>query len=272
MTDIGSSPLERVAADVSSKKKYRQVHPGLIRSLAAAELAKGRSVKEAIHAVAGKLHQIGSAYFPSQPDYDRLFHELAILPRDKNDPSLKTYCLEAMKLHHSTRERLPILEEFFTRTLASIAPVTSVLDLACGFNPLSIPWMPLAPQAAYAGCDIFTDMVMFLNRFLEHLDMPGGFIARDLLDALPDAPVQLALLLKTLPCLEHLERSNSQDLLDAIPAQHLLVSYPVRSLGGRTKGMLATYSRQFDRLCAGRGWHVERFEFSSELAFLIRKS
>jgi len=272
MTDASPSALDRIAAAVSAKKKYRQVHPALIRSLAANELAKSRNEKEAIHAVAGKLHQVGSAYFSSQPDYTRLTNDLTCLPHNPNDAALKDYCFSAMKMHHSTRERLPILEPFFTGILASIAPVTSVLDLACGFNPLAIPWMPLAPHASYLGCDIFLDMVAFLNLFLAHLGMPGGFSACDLQDALPKPPIQLALLLKTLPCLEQLERSISQDLLDAIPAQYLLVSYPVHSLGGRSKGMPATYSRQFERLCAERDWQVERFEFSSELAFLIRKS
>lgn len=272
MRDAGPSPQDRVAAEVSAKRKYRQVHPALIRSLAESELAKGRSEKEATHAVAGKLHQVGSAYFSSQPDYARLTHNLSDMPHDRNASALKAYCLSAMKLHHSTRERLPILEHFFTQTLASIAPVDSVLDLACGFNPLAIPWMPLSLHATYTGFDIFIDMVAYLNRFLGHLGLPGGFHTCDLQEALPNTPVQLALLLKTLPCLEHLDRRISQDLLEAIPAQYLLVSYPVRSLGGRSKGMPATYSRQFERLSAGRGWRVERFEFASELAFLIRKS
>ncbi len=272
MTNASPSPLDRVIEAVSAKKKYRQVHPALIRSLAASELAKGRSEKEAAHAVAGKLHQVGSAYFPGQPDYAHLAHDLAGLPHDPGDTALKDFCLSAMKAHRSTRERLPILDQFFNQTLASIAPVTSVLDLACGFNPLAIPWMPLAPGAAYHGCDIYLDMVAFLNTFLQHLGNPGGFSACDLQDAMPDSPVQLALLLKTLPCLEQLERSISQDLLAAIPAKIVLVSYPVRSLGGRSKGMPETYSRQFNQLCAGRGWQVERFDFSSELAFLIRKS
>ena len=73
---------------------------------------------------------------------------LGSLPTDLHNPQVKDFCLERMRGHASTQERLPILEEFFQTTLASIAPVESVLDLACGLNPLALPWMPLTASCA----------------------------------------------------------------------------------------------------------------------------
>ena len=82
---------------------------------------------------------------------------------------------------------------------------------------------------------------------------------------------QVAFLLKTLPCLEQLDKGISPKLLDAVPADYLLISYPIRSLGGRAKGMGKTYETQFEKLMANRNWQVERFEFKTELAFLVKK-
>jgi 16S rRNA (guanine(1405)-N(7))-methyltransferase len=81
--------------------------------------------------------------------------------------------------------------------------------------------------------------------------------------------VDLALLLKTLPCLEQAEKGASARLLDAINARHLVISYPVASLGGRQKGMFDTYEEQFAALAEGRGWSTQRFLFDSELAFIV---
>jgi hypothetical protein len=83
--------------------------------------------------------------------------------------------------------------------------------------------------------------------------------------------VLLALVLKTLPTLEQIAKDAGRDLLRALDASYLLVSFPARSLGGRDKRMAAHYAQHFEAVVAAEGWPAERFEFASELAFLVRK-
>lgn len=263
--------LEKLVAEVQSSPKYRAIHPGLVRRIAAQELAKGRKPKEAIKAVRNKLHQVGGAYQEIPIDYTKLITEMETLPAQLDSPELQTFCRRAMQQHASTRERLTILEQLFSQALAPLAPVQSLLDLACGLNPLALPWMPLAADAPYFACDIYSDQVDFLNRFLAHVGRPGHAELRDLTAELPAQPVQVALLLKTIPCLEQVDKSIGPRLLDGIPAEHLLVSFPVTSLGGRGKGMLENYEAHFMQLATGRNWRIRRFEFASELAFLVSR-
>jgi 16S rRNA (guanine(1405)-N(7))-methyltransferase len=84
-------------------------------------------------------------------------------------------------------------------------------------------------------------------------------------------PVDLALVLKTIPCLEHVDKSAGQRLLDGLPARNVLVSFPLRSLGGAQKGMRRTYEGRMKALVEGRPWQVRRFEFPTELAFLVTR-
>ena len=181
------------------------------------------------------------------------------------------FCRRVMAAHSSTAERLSILADFYSDILKPLAPVESILDLACGLNPLALPWMPLSPGAHYYGCDIFNDLINFDNAFLRHFNIQAELECADIFNFKFNRPVKLALLLKSLPCLEQLEKGSSAELLDAIPADYLLVSYPSRSLGGFAKGMRRTYSAQFEALCSGKPWKVTRFEFFSELAFLVEK-
>ena len=269
-----ASPNPQTAAVLEAilkKAKYRAIQPGLVEALADEELAKGRKLKDAIKEVSSRLHQAGAAYFSTAPDYAAWKAELTELPKDLNNPRVKEFCMRAMQSHASTRERLPILEEFFNTTLVSLAPVDSVLDLACGLNPLAIPWMPLAKSFRYSGCDIFSDMTGFLDQFTDHFGVERSFETCDLTRLNFTQHAKVAFLLKTLPCLEQLDKGISPKLLDAVPADHLLISYPIRSLGGRTKGMGKTYETQFEKLMANRNWQVERFEFKTELAFLVKK-
>jgi 16S rRNA (guanine(1405)-N(7))-methyltransferase len=83
--------------------------------------------------------------------------------------------------------------------------------------------------------------------------------------------VDLALVLKSLPCLDQIDRSCSLRLLDGLNADRVLVSFPVHSLGGQSKGMVSHYEARFHELVDERRWTVARFAFAAELAFLIRK-
>jgi 16S rRNA (guanine(1405)-N(7))-methyltransferase len=54
-------------------------------------------------------------------------------------------------------------------------------------------------------------------------------------------------------------------------ATHILVSFPLRSLGGRDKGMAEQYAQRFQELIDAQGWSTERFEFATELVFRVQK-
>ena len=263
--------LAAVTTAVLQKSKYAAIQPSLVEQLAGRELAKGRKPKEAIKEVSAKLHQIGAAYFKLAPQYAQWLEELAGLPNDPLSEDVRAFALRVMQAHSSTAERLPVLAEFYADILAPLGPLESVFDLACGLNPLALPWMPLQSGARYFGCDIFSNLIAFDNAFLRHCGLDAQLETADIFHYEFKQPVQAALLLKSLPCLEQLEKGAASSLLDAIPAQYLLVSYPIRSLGGRSKGMRQTYSAQFETLTAHKKWKVTQHEFSSELAFLVEK-
>ncbi len=263
--------LEQLIKAVRGGVRYAAISPDLVRRLGVQELAKGRSFKEAVKAVRNKLHQVGGAYQETPIPYDRLLSELKTMPHDPCDPALQAFCRRAMLLHASTRERLPIVEHFFSEVLADLGPIQSILDLACGLNPLAQPWMPLAPGAAYYACDIYADLVAFVGEFLAHTNRPGSVEMCDLLQGSPARSVQLALALKTIPCLEQVDKQIGLRLLEGLDAEYVLVSYPSHSLGGRSKGMVRNYAAAFQEMVAGQPWPVQRFDFPGELAFLIHK-
>jgi 16S rRNA (guanine(1405)-N(7))-methyltransferase len=262
-------PLEALVAGIGATAKYRDLAPEVVRRVAARELAAHRSAKAAAQATRAKLHQIGGAYFRERTRYAAWLEQLRAA---NGDPAAqRAACRAIMAAHASAYERLPVLETLFITALAEIGPVASVLDVACGLNPLAIPWMPLSPEARYVAYDMYADMMAFLAEAMPLLGVRGAAHTVDVV-ALPfDEPADLALVLKTLPCLEQVEKGFAPRLLEALPARHLLVSYPARSLGGRAKGMVETYRAQFAALVAERPWRVQSWLFQGELAFLVDK-
>ena len=176
---------------------------------------------------------------------------------------------DAMAHHASTRERLPILDSVYARIFDGLPPVHSVLDVACGLNPLAVPWMRLEHGATYHAVDIYADMMQFLGAALPLLDVQAHCEVRDVISDPPSEPVDVAFVLKTLPCLEQVDKDAGRRLLDAIRARTLIVSYPTRSVSGRNVGMAQQYAERFDALVAGRGWEIERLEFENELVFRV---
>ena len=262
--------IEKVFHAVRENPRYQMICEDLVRRVVKEELGKGRRPKEAVKAARSTLHQVGGAYQAKKMEYDRWMEELYSLPSDTGHPDLQAFCRQVMEQHTSTAERLPILEDFFYETLGDIAPVRSVLDLACGLNPLAIPWMPLDEGFEYHACDIYTDMNGFLQRFFDHLGVKGNAFTCDLTATFPSQPIQLAMLLKSIPCLEQLDKNIAARFFDTIQAQHLLISFPVHSIGGREKGMIQHYEQHFQDIVP-QNWHVNRKLFLTELSFFLTR-
>jgi 16S rRNA (guanine(1405)-N(7))-methyltransferase len=263
--------LEDVIRQAVSSEAYRDIHPDVIRRVCEAENHRGFKGRELVKAIRGRLHQIGGAYLPSSLDPEVFRDSLSGLPRDLSASDLQAYCRKKMEMHASTRERLPYIERFFHEVLEGLPPVCSVLDLACGLTPLSLPWMPLHPEAVYTAVDMYRQMAECLQVFFEHTGFCGQALAADILTFPFDRQYDVILLLKTLPCLEQQGKGCAAALVDSLPSTTIILSYPLRTLGGSRKGLGATYEADFNRLAHDRFTEIKRFEFPNELVFRVRK-
>lgn len=263
--------IEKIVSEICSSPKYARICCELVRRIGSEELQKRSSFKDALKHTRAKLHQVAASFQEKPIPYGKLFREMEALPRDPRDPASRAWCLKTLELHASTRERLPILDSFFNEVLADLPLVNSVLDLACGLNPLAITWMPLAEGAAYQACDIYEDMNGFLNCFFDHFRLRANAEICDLSNEIPQGEFDLALILKSLPCLAQLDKDLPNRLLESIRAKHIFITFPVSSLGGRSKGMRQNYERQFNDLTSGWQGTIKKFEFQTELAFLLTR-
>jgi 16S rRNA (guanine(1405)-N(7))-methyltransferase len=263
---MAESDVERLVADVRASAKYRHVAAALIERIGAEELGRRGKYKDALKATKNKLHQVAAAYQESAPGYERWLAQLRAV---HDAAALKNACHAMMSAHASTRERLEDLESFYAVLFAALPPVGSILDVACGLNPLAIPWMNLPENATYTACDVYEDLAGFLNQALPLLGVKGTAYACDVLGELPEETVDLALVLKTIPCLEQVDRDAGEHLLGGLPAKHIAVSYPVASLGGRSKGMRQNYRAEFLERFSGRQWEVRELDVPGELVFLL---
>jgi 16S rRNA (guanine(1405)-N(7))-methyltransferase len=269
-SDSEASPLDRLVAAIVQSARYRCLCPDAIRRIGAQELTKRKSWKEAEKETRSRLHQIGGAYLESQPPYSKWIDTL----RYAGDQ--ETYLAELKRMmlcHASTRERLPILDTFYDRTLESIRPIRSVIDVACGFNALALPWIGVEEGGRYEGYDLYTDMLAFASEAMGASPFsPKCAIqtcALDLAANPPEGIADVALVLKFLPLLEQAGAPQMLAWLSHLNTRYALVSFPTRTLGGRNVGMASSYDVRFREILEQARWNSERFEFNNELCFLV---
>jgi 16S rRNA (guanine(1405)-N(7))-methyltransferase len=268
---VDEGELDRLVAQVRRGKKYRQISEVLLSHIGADELEKRSSFKGAVKATRNKLHQVGTLYFERTIDYARAI-EAMIDARQEGEDELRRHAIKLMQSHTSTRERIGILPELYTQLMELLPEPRVVLDVACGLNPLAYLWMNLPPSTQYHAFDIFSDLIEFVGRVLDLYGVSSTAQVRDIIHEPPAMEADLALVLKSLPCLEQIEKGAGRSLLEALNSRFVAVSYPVQGVGGRAKGMRDNYQEQFETIMTGLDYGVQRLEFTTELVFLIDKS
>jgi 16S rRNA (guanine(1405)-N(7))-methyltransferase len=269
------SDLDAIVAAVTRSKKYQTVCEDTIRRIGERELARRDGVRAATKATKRQLHQVYGA-FEEGINYEDVYQRLAAAYEAGSEAEIKAGCRWALSLHSSTRERLPILDQFYAAIFSLTGEPASVLDLGCGLNPLSLPWMALGTKAHYVALDIDAERARFLNRYLALVGLEPAARCQDLLARPPADAADVALLLKMSPSLERQEPGATLRLLARLSSPWIVVSFAVKSLGGREKGMLDYYGQRFPlsiREVFPEGeWRITELGFETELVFVLGRT
>jgi 16S rRNA (guanine(1405)-N(7))-methyltransferase len=265
-----STPTAEHVADVLLRsRRYRTITRPVALRIADRELhAAGGSLEAAVKRSKRRLHQVYGAFMPATPRYERWRTALAEARGDSK--RLRAAALSILGEHASTRERSRDLEGFYRALFERVGTPRHVLDAACGLHPLALPWMGLPERIRYTAFDIDEALVAFVRDALAAFGAEARTFAADLTCPPPLPGADLALLLKTLPCLEVQQGEAALDAITALPAPVVAVSFPAHSLGGHRRGMGQHHTDRFERAAGARGWSWDTFEAAGERVFLVR--
>jgi 16S rRNA (guanine(1405)-N(7))-methyltransferase len=271
--EVPTEKLEAIENSLTKSRRYAAVSPDTVRRVARkALLATRGDVTEAVKRTKRGLHEIHGAYLPpGAPNYDALARQIRSAADSGDEDSIRAALRAAMAVHASTRERLPYLDTFYQEIFARVPVPATIRDLACGLNPLALPWMRATDSVTYLASDIDERMIDFVSQALSAFGVAHQAEILDLVDAPVTGYADLTLLLKTIPCLERQKTEAGWELIDAINSPTIVATFPTRSLGQRSKGMFQTYSSAFESHLSRSSWRAERLEIPNELVYVIRK-
>ena len=262
--------ITAVVSAIKESKKYRDTSEATIRALAVEALRQYKKVKPAVKAVRVRLHSIMAPYL-GDPDYSAAATTLTTAYASHDPALIHQTCWEIMAHHLSTRERLPILTEFYQQIFAITGKPQALLDIACGLNPLALPWMELPGLTDFYAYDIHEPRIQFLNHFFELNGLRPRAILQDVALNFPQEEGDVALFLKEMPRFERNYHGLGRPLLEALRVRHIVLSFPeVSTHGGRN--LVNRYRDFCHQLIASHDWPITELLFEGELVFIIRKS
>lgn len=244
-----------VASRVLAAAKYQHLDPGFVARAAAEASRTARSEAEAVKAAKRRLHQVFGAFVVGRPA--AMIRRAGAVAAAASDPaSRRDAFAAAMRTHASTAERLPFLDTVASTFADWFGQPGSVIDLACGLGPLAIPWLSLAEDADYRGCDVDADIVAALEELDAVLPVHLEVVACDLVTSTPWVDADVALLLKVVTTLEQQCPGRAAELLGELGCRDVVVSVPRRSLGGGRRYAVDPLDQVAD-VAAGTGYEVD---------------
>ncbi len=260
--------VEAIVTAVKQSKKYRDTYEETIRVLAADALHRHRKHKPALKAVRQQLHSIMAPYL-GDPKYEQAVEQLKVAFETNDAVQIKECCHSLLHDHLSTRERLPILEDFYTEIFRVTGQPKSIIDIACGLNPLAFPWMNLELPISFYAYDIHEPRIHFLNQYFVLQGLPQLAKLQDVAHHFPQEQADVALFLKELPRFERNYKGQGRPLLQALNARYIVLSFPtVSTHGGRN--LTNRYREFMYQTIDGLDWQATELLFDGELVFCLK--
>jgi 16S rRNA (guanine(1405)-N(7))-methyltransferase len=270
--------VEAVITAVKQSKKYGDTSEDTIRELAAEAVRQHKKTKGAVKAVRAKLHSIMAPYL-GDPDYVAEAARLDAAFGAADTAQIEAICTDCLNAHLSTRERMPIVSEFYKRIFAITGQPESILDIACALNPLAYRWMGMSSnrltvngnRLKFYGYDIHEPRIQFINHYFELEGLPPLARVQDVALQFPQEQADVALFLKEMPRFERNYGNLGRPLLEALNVNYLVISYPsISTHGGRN--LTNRYREFMYQLIVGHNWPVTELLFEGELVFVIEKT
>lgn len=229
---------------------------------------KSKNFKFMLKEIRKKLHGLYGVFILSRKDLRPLEdHIKKVKKLDEKALQLHTKILNS---HKSSAERLDYYSNIYEKIFSYTGKPKTILDLACGLNPVSFPWMGLE-NVEYFAYELTEEDSKFIQHYFDIMKLfglKGKAFAADLIKTKRFPNADVCFLFKILDSLEDLEKNYSKNLLKKIPSKFLVVSFPTMSIGGKNPIRQRGW---FFRMMRELNYSAESFEIENELFFIIKK-
>jgi 16S rRNA (guanine(1405)-N(7))-methyltransferase len=191
---------------------------------------------------------------------------------------------ELLKMHISSKERIPFYSKFYEKIFKVTGIPESILDVSCGFNYFSVPFMKF--NGFYAGTEHKKEFVNKINEYFflieEFSEIKGkGFLLdlkekdfdsrNELLELNKGKLFDVAFVLKLIPVMEREKKGLTENLIELIPAKWIVLSCSKESM---TKKEDISFRETFliNKFIKENSLYLSsRIDFDNEIVFVVKR-
>jgi 16S rRNA (guanine(1405)-N(7))-methyltransferase len=267
--DFVSRKLGEFFKDIRNYQYKEKVLKKLSESKSYKQFTKSKEHDFLIKNVRAELRKVYGAFILKE--YEK---KNKILKNLKDQDDVEGH-MELLKLHKSTNERLTHYRELYAKILENTSGKLTILDIACGLNPIANIFIRERIKKYYAS-DISSEDCKFLKEYFSKTNVDNEVFPLDLVEKesfkkLSSIKCDVCFIFKTLDGLERVERNVTEKLFKSINAKILAVTFPTLSLSGVRE--IKEYRRVWlEKLLEKLEWKYEKIMIENELLYLIKKS
>ncbi len=268
--------IKELISEIKKSKKYRNISEEVIGGNINSYIKKNPHYDEKliIKGVKTLLHNIHGSFQVSVKKSKKREEYLHELEKNPKDIELIKKILDT---NRSTKERLPIYSELYGTIFDITGKPRNIMDLGCGLNPVSFPFMAIYPEHYYC-YDINESDTIFLNKFFKTAKAFGIAETLDLtnIENVKKLPgnIDVCFMFKLLDTLEKSGHKYSEEIIHVLleKCKFVVVSFATRTLGGRK--MTFAERGWIQRMLARIGMKFQKIDFeeAGEIFYIISKS
>ncbi|MBU1103950.1 MAG: hypothetical protein KJ600_05325 [Nanoarchaeota archaeon] len=252
--------------EIKNKKELKSLNSDFVGSITK-ELLEGKKInidkkserKKIIKEVRSILHAVYGVFKKSKyTKKEKLLKDISSLKDTAGHNKI-------LELHRSTKERLEYYPSVYEKIFAITGKPKSILDLGCGLNPLSYPYMRLKTE--YYATELTEEDSKFIQSYFDKLKIKGKAYSLDLtrINTLP--PADVCFLFKLLDTLETLKRDITKTIFEQLQTKWVVASFPLKTIGGR-KNISKRRLVWFEKII--KDCKYETFEIPNEVFYVIK--
>ncbi len=266
--------MEELIRDILSKKELQNLDVSTAREFLARFFKKNPKLKERIEKKG--YNKKSSEYRKALKEIRKELREIYGVFVEESQAVRRKLLKEddfegLLKSHTSTRERLPYYDEVYQKIFSITGKPKSILDLACGLNPLSYKYMGCSPR--YLASDISQKDMDLIQEFFDKEGIDGKSIKIDLVteqEKLKGLKCDVCFMFKALDSLEVRKRQVSKSLIPKLESRWIVISFSKISLGGK-KPIKRSKRQWIINFLEKNSYHHHIFETENEIFIVVKQ-
>ena len=173
---------------------------------------------------------------------------------------------DILMMHKSSKERIDFYEEFYRRIFDATGKPGSIIDIACGLNPMSFEMMGLPKKTKYTALELNQNDADAINEFFRRWGINGKAFRHDITKEPIEYEADMAFAFKIF---DIVDTKVTERIIKELDVKWIAASFSTKTVS--RKDMRFKRRAGFQKMLRRLGLKYQTLEFPNEIVYLVRK-